>query len=230
MIYSTILIDFPWRYKTPGWKGGADRHYPTLPVEAFHEMPLKEISDVNTHFWLWCTDTFLEDMGSILASHNLVKRATFNWVKLNANPMSSKQIEEYKERRAKDGEGFWSPVLYKGDVYGLEEQYSVAWGNGYYGRSDCEYLILATNKNCKSIPVSHKARHTHKTFHAPIGRHSEKPEEAYELIRRYSPGPRLECFARDNHEGFDLWGNEIKVTADIPVLDAWGERVTNTYQ
>lgn len=41
------------------------------------------------------------------------------------------------------------------------------------------------------------------------GRHSEKPESSYDKIRRISPGPRLEMFARRNIEGFLAWGNQI---------------------
>lgn len=43
----------------------------------------------------------------------------------------------------------------------------------------------------------------------PRGRHSEKPAESYKKIRRISPGPRLEMFAREKNWGFNPWGNEI---------------------
>lgn len=39
--------------------------------------------------------------------------------------------------------------------------------------------------------------------------HSEKPAEAYAVIERVSPGPRLEMFARARREGWDVWGNEV---------------------
>lgn len=44
-------------------------------------------------------------------------------------------------------------------------------------------------------------------------RHSAKPEEAYRRIERVSPGPRLEMFARQPRDGWDVWGNEVE-TAD----------------
>lgn len=40
-------------------------------------------------------------------------------------------------------------------------------------------------------------------------RHSEKPEESFELIESVSPGPRLELFARRERPGWTVWGNEI---------------------
>ncbi len=45
-------------------------------------------------------------------------------------------------------------------------------------------------------------------FAAKVREHSRKPEEFYERVRQASPGPRLEMFAREEHEGFTAWGNE----------------------
>ena len=45
-------------------------------------------------------------------------------------------------------------------------------------------------------------------FFAERGRHSEKPVVAYQLIEKMSPGPRLEMFARDPRDGWDVWGND----------------------
>ncbi len=45
-------------------------------------------------------------------------------------------------------------------------------------------------------------------FAAKVTRHSSKPDEFYELVSEVSPGPRLELFAREDREGFEVWGNE----------------------
>lgn len=45
-------------------------------------------------------------------------------------------------------------------------------------------------------------------FGAKVREHSRKPEVFFELARWASPGPRLEMFAREEHEGFESWGNE----------------------
>jgi len=48
------------------------------------------------------------------------------------------------------------------------------------------------------------------SFAAPSERHSHKPVEFYNLVRKVSPEPRLDMFARDKKAGFDAWGNECE--------------------
>ena len=43
---------------------------------------------------------------------------------------------------------------------------------------------------------------------APTKKHSQKPARFYQLLRGWTPAPRIDLFARQAHEGFDGWGNE----------------------
>jgi len=45
-------------------------------------------------------------------------------------------------------------------------------------------------------------------FEAPRGAHSEKPARFYQLLRAWTPEPRIDIFARNAHEGFVGWGDE----------------------
>lgn len=45
--------------------------------------------------------------------------------------------------------------------------------------------------------------------------HSKKPDFFYELIEKVSHGNRLEMFARQNRDGWDVWGNELQNDVEI---------------
>ena len=47
------------------------------------------------------------------------------------------------------------------------------------------------------------------SFEAPVKRHSEKPQIFFDIVSKASPGPRLEMFAREPHEGFEPWGSNV---------------------
>ena len=77
-------------------------------------------------------------------------------------------------------------------------------GVGNYFRNNTEQVLFGIKG---SLPLLHQDVGT--WFEAKRqGSHSTKPEEFYALVRRLSPGPRLEMFARAAHEGFAAWGAE----------------------
>ena len=85
-------------------------------------------------------------------------------------------------------------------------------------RNACEFLLFGTNdKSFRPL----EATTTSNLLLAPRPRvevkvedgttvtrqHSFKPPEAYRLIRRNSPGPRVSLFQRRPVEGFEIWGD-----------------------
>ena len=51
-------------------------------------------------------------------------------------------------------------------------------------------------------------------FRFPTAGHSVKPEGFYALLRRVTPGPRLDIFARRRIAGFQPWGDEAPNTEE----------------
>jgi N6-adenosine-specific RNA methylase IME4 len=80
-------------------------------------------------------------------------------------------------------------------------------GMGYYTRSNSEPCLLAI----KGSPTRLSAD-VHQVVMAPVGEHSEKPEEVRRRIERLFPGPYLELYGRKPAPGWTVWGNEIPRT------------------
>ena len=47
-------------------------------------------------------------------------------------------------------------------------------------------------------------------FCEPKTIHSRKPVKMREMIEAVSYAPRIELFAREPHDGWDVWGNEVE--------------------
>jgi N6-adenosine-specific RNA methylase IME4 len=77
-------------------------------------------------------------------------------------------------------------------------------GMGYYTRSNSEQCWLATKGAPKRL-----AENVHQVVLAPVGEHSEKPDEVRRRIERLFSGPYLELYGRRPVDGWTVWGNEI---------------------
>ncbi len=76
-------------------------------------------------------------------------------------------------------------------------------GLGNYLRSATEHVLFATRG---SLPIERRDVPTF--FVAGRQRHSQKPDEFFDIVLTCSPGPRLEMFSRKKRDGFEAWGLE----------------------
>ena len=69
-----------------------------------------------------------------------------------------------------------------------------------------EFLLLARNGK---MPKVKRIESTWFLTKRPHNQHSKKPDFFREMIEKVSNHPRIELFARQKTEGWDVWGNEV---------------------
>jgi N6-adenosine-specific RNA methylase IME4 len=95
------------------------------------------------------------------------------------------------------------------DAWDFTYRTNLAWvkdqiGMGYYVRGQHELLLIGKRGD---FPVPGESVRPPSVLHAPRARHSEKPEQAYELIEAmYPTASRIELFARGERAGWERWG------------------------
>ena len=79
------------------------------------------------------------------------------------------------------------------------------YGLGYWTRGNAEICLLAKRGHPKRY-----SRSVHQFIISPIEEHSKKPEEARRrIVELMGDLPRIELFARQKADGWDVWGNEV---------------------
>ena len=93
--------------------------------------------------------------------------------------------------------------------WGFDYKTAMFWnkqrlGLGFWFRGQVEILLFGKKGKVKafrsSIPNIVSCKST---------KHSKKPEEFRRIIERVSFGDKIEIFAREQHEGWDCWGDEV---------------------
>lgn len=91
---------------------------------------------------------------------------------------------------------------------------SLFWGLGYWTRANAEICLLAAKGNPKRINKG-----VHSVVISRIERHSKKPDEVRDrIVILMGDLPRIELFAREKANGWDVWGNEIESDIEIPFI------------
>lgn len=93
-------------------------------------------------------------------------------------------------------------------VWLKQNRKSLSWyyGLGYWTRGNAEICLLATRGHPRR-----QSNKVHQFIVSPIEQHSKKPDIARKkIVDLMGDLPRLELFARQRAEGWDVWGNEIE--------------------
>jgi len=162
---------------------GASNKYDVMSIEDMKALPINKISADNSLLAMWWVDSMpLEAIELVKAwGFRLVKMNGFLWIK--------------KTKSGKDH-----------------------FGMGHYTRAGSESVIFAIKGKTKEVIQARNVRavqhhdeiiNIHPVEHE-ILRHSEKPKIFADLLVELCGNvPRIELFARDKKEGWEVWGNEV---------------------
>lgn len=95
------------------------------------------------------------------------------------------------------------------------------FGMGFYTRAGSESVAIAVKgkfkPNSRSVRAVFNAE-SQVQFEAKVSQHSKKPSQVRDLlVELCGDVPRLEMFARCAPEGWDVFGNEVPNSIEIPI-------------
>jgi N6-adenosine-specific RNA methylase IME4 len=101
--------------------------------------------------------------------------------------------------------------------WGFGYKSSMVWvkdrmGTGYWFRNQHELLLIGTRGN---VIAPAPGSQFPSVITAPVGKHSQKPEEFYRVVENYFPTvSKIELFARNGRENWYSYGNEAPIDED----------------
>lgn len=85
-------------------------------------------------------------------------------------------------------------------VTGIPAAFTIRYGH--------EYLLYMYKGKLLPVALNERGR-IHSVFTEQVKKHSQKPEQAYQIIERLYPSvAKIELYARSSRQNWDCWGNE----------------------
>ena len=189
MKYNIIYSDPPWSYDDKALnRGGAERHYRTMDIKDIMAMPVNDICADDCCLFMWATFPKIQEGLDVIKAWGFeFKTCAFVWIKTN--------------KRTNVDQISFLP----------HESFDSFWGMGRWTRSNAEICLLAVKGKPKRLNAN-----VHQIIYAPIDKHSKKPKETRErIIKLCGDLPRLEMFARQAPNGWDVYGNQVENSIEI---------------
>lgn len=175
MKYKTIVIDPPWeiaKIKRKVRPNQMQMDYPMMTLQEIKDMPIGEISDEQSHCFLWTIDKYLYESKEVLEGWGFKYHCTLAWNKTNGI-----------------------------SLYGINRR--------------VEFVLVGLKGKHEAYP---KRKTIPAAFTAKSPRHSQKPQEFYDFLDVLE-GPKVDVFARQEREGWDVFGNEVENSISLPNIE-----------
>jgi N6-adenosine-specific RNA methylase IME4 len=210
--FDLIYADPPWHWAARSKKGegrSAKNHYPVMTLQEIKDLPIPSIAAESSVLAIWVVDPMLEQAIEVVDAWGFeLKTVGFYWVKTNkGSPIRFIGNRLWFDEPDYISEHLGASVFFK--------------GLGYYTRANPEQMWICTRKKDKEAGIRggglpRMDKNVDRLIVAPIGRHSEKPDEArIRLERLFGDVRRVELFARSRREGWAAWGNQVESTIEL---------------
>lgn len=186
-MFKTIYADPPWAEHGGGKiQRGADKFYPLMSTNEIISLRpfIDDIACDDCHLYLWVTNNFLEDGLRVVKGWGFKYITTITWLKGMVNQDRDDAVKtSYTLQRC---------------------------GLGQYFRGLTEHCLFAKRGKPPYKTADGKRCQGRTGFIAERTEHSEKPEQMRGMIELVSYSPFIELFARKEHKGWEVWGNEVE--------------------
>lgn len=189
MKYNILYVDPPWEFQNKNtggsMKSGANAHYNTMSIDELMDLDIDKVIDENSVLFMWWVGSQPQ------VAIDLVNKWGFKLKNMNGFVW----VKKTKNWKDFFGMGFWTRQ-------GSENCLIAVRGN-----------IKRDKNNIRSVVYEDDFS---ETIEAINERHSKKPNIfRKKIVELMGDVPRLEMFAREKCEGFDVWGDEIKSDVEI---------------
>lgn len=179
--YQIIYADPPWSYADE--KANDPRlggiTYPTMELEHIKSLPVSDISYENCALALWATMPLLKEGIEVIEAWGF-RYITCLFNWIKLNPTDTSQRF----------------CITEADIYS---------GLGHWVNGNAELCLFGKKGN-----PERKTKDVKQVQIWPRAKHSAKPPQIRnEIVRLFGDLPRIELFARQKTEGWDVWGNEV---------------------
>lgn len=180
--YQIIYADPAWSYNKKVGQGIADDIYTTMSTNDIKKLPIRYLSHKDCFLFIWVTFPMLQDGLDVIKAWGFeYKTLGWSWIKTN--------------KRQDLTQLSFIPTDFIDSFFGI----------GHYTKSNCELCLIGKKGHPVIIDNTISS-----TLISPRRQHSRKPDEVRNMIVRLCGDlPRVELFARQKTEGWDVWGNEV---------------------
>jgi N6-adenosine-specific RNA methylase IME4 len=156
-----------------------------MDLAALRKLPVAELAAEDAVLCMWAVPPIFREAFEVIESWGFTYLTLgFVWVKLTL-----------------DGE-----ALLAGRHEGPIPDDVTRMGMGHWTRANAEFCLLGVRGSPKRLNAGVRQV----VLEAP-GRHSAKPAEVRRrLVKLCGDRPRIELFARERHDGWHVWGNEVQ--------------------